>query len=155
MLSDCGPRWSSLCQMSEAPQRQPLGVVFHLCCCGADMQIRCNECSLCGSRGDELRNFKWRKGRWRKKVRCWQLCHIAKHTNLRGLGERYVRSDRMWGNALLLKLNVYSPALHVVPEFHSTFHIWTTCQCSEFGCKSWLLKINCFCPQHELPNSHY
>lgn len=48
-----GPRWSSFCQMSEALQRQPLGVLFHLLsyCSGADMQIRCNERSLCGGGG--------------------------------------------------------------------------------------------------------
>ncbi len=48
-----GPRWSSFCQMSEALQRQPLGVLFHLLSysSGADMQIRCNERSLCGGGG--------------------------------------------------------------------------------------------------------
>lgn len=48
-----GPKWNSFCQMSEALQRQPLGVLFHLVsyCSGADMQIRCNERSLCGGGG--------------------------------------------------------------------------------------------------------
>ncbi len=95
-----GPRWSSLCQMSEALQRQPLGVLFHLLsyCCGADMQIRCNERSLCGGSGGgggmggELRNLKWRKGRWRKKVIRRQSFQIAEHKNLRGLVKGYVRS---------------------------------------------------------------
>lgn len=44
-----------------------------------------------GGRG-ELRNLKWRKGRWRKKVRRRQPCQIGEHENLRGLGEGYVRS---------------------------------------------------------------
>lgn len=52
-----GPKWNSFCQMSEALQRQPLGVLFHLVsyCSGADMQIRCNERSLCGGGGGEQR----------------------------------------------------------------------------------------------------
>lgn len=47
-----GPQtWSALCQMCEAVQREPLGVLFHLLSCnsGADMQIRRNERSLCGT----------------------------------------------------------------------------------------------------------
>lgn len=70
------------------------------------MQIRCNERSLCGGGGGggssgggggSLRNFKWGKRRWRKKVRHRQPRHIAELKNLRGLGQGYVRgveSDR-------------------------------------------------------------
>lgn len=64
LFSDCvwGPNWSSFCQMSEALQRQPLGVLFHLFsyCSGADMQIRCNERSLCGGGS----SGGWGKGGW-------------------------------------------------------------------------------------------
>lgn len=55
------------------------------------MQIRCNERSLCGGGGGgssggggwgcSLRNFKWGKGRWRKKVRHRQPRHTAELKN--------------------------------------------------------------------------
>lgn len=51
-----------------------------------------------GGVGYELRNLKWRKGRWRKKVRRRQPYQIAEHKNLRGLGEGYVRSAEVTGS---------------------------------------------------------
>lgn len=96
-----GPKWSSFCQTSEALQKQPLGVLFHLLsyCSEADMQILCNERSLCfggggwGSRerkGGWTYKFKLQKGKVEEKERCRQACLIKEQKNLRGLGEGYV-----------------------------------------------------------------
>lgn len=94
----------------EALQRQPLGVLFYLLpyCSEADMQIRCNERSLCGGGGEETEGIYSHKNlTGERKGEGGGGMQTGLHDNeageFKGLEEAYVRScerSRMFSGSI-------------------------------------------------------